>query len=152
MAQVAYELERFAPAKTAPVKRSAVPAVRVVKRVQNIRHIQRMKMIRTLLTVAVLVVLVCGVLQTQATLTEVQSNISSKEAQLTEEQALSAYLNFEFENMSSLNKVEELATGMGFEKITNGQITYFRMEEDNSIQVRENPLQQLLSGIFGEGE
>ncbi len=146
MAQPAYNLDHFAPAHRAAPRRTA-PGVRVAKRAQSARRQQMGKMLRTLLAVMVLVALVSGVLYTQATLTELQSQISALEAQLNEEKSYNYYLTFELDNMTSLKNIEERAQQLGLQRMDNDQIVYFRAEDGSGIEVKENPLNRLLGSI-----
>ncbi|MDL2293909.1 hypothetical protein LJC60_04675, partial [Ruminococcaceae bacterium OttesenSCG-928-D13] len=152
MAEPAYDLERFAPAKQIPAR----PRVRVArgeKEAKTARRQQVMRMVRTMLGVAVMVALVCGVLYTQTQLAELSKNITSAKNELNEEKSLNAYLTFEMDNMTSQKNIEERAAALGLEKMDNGQVYYFRVEEGNGIQVRENPFARMLtnlqSGIAG---
>ncbi|MGD9559523.1 MAG: hypothetical protein AB7V55_02835 [Oscillospiraceae bacterium] len=137
MAQVAYELERFAPA--AP----KAPRVRVAKAPRTARQSQFAKMLRTLLAALVVVLLVSGVLYTQTTLNELQRGIVKANKALLEEESLHAWLTFELENTTSMKNIEERAQELGLEKMNNGQVTYFRAEDGNTLQVRENPLMRI---------
>ena len=141
MAQVAYDLERFAPA------RAVRPRVRVAKQAKKertARVAQIWKMLRALLGVLVLVFLVSAVLYTQAAVTEVTTQIADKKQELKEEEALNTYLSFELDNKTSLKSIEETAGDMGLSKVENSQISYFRVEDGNSIQVKEGLFASIL--------
>ncbi len=140
MAQAAYELERFAPAK-----RGEAPRVRVAGRQVDARREQRVKMVRTLLAGLVVVLLVCAVLYTQTVAAELQGEITSRQKQLAEQKALGTWLNFELDNMSSLKNIEAQAKALGMEKIGGSQITYFRASEENSVSVKEDALSNLFA-------
>lgn len=144
MAQVAYNLEHFAPARNTARPR---PGLRVAKkrRAQRARPVWRM--VRTLLAVSLLMALVCAVLYTQTTVNELQRDIARMEKRMTEEEALNAHLTFQLENMTSLKGIEERAVEMGMEKVSNGQITYYRVDDGGSIEVKENPLARLFEQI-----
>lgn len=141
MEQAAYDLSRFETSDRRPI-----PRVHVAKRESNARQKQIFAMLRTLLTVMLFVGMVSAVLYTQATITELQGEITQAEKQLAEEKSLNAYLSFELDNMTSLKNIEQTASSMGMEKINNGQIVYFRSEEGDIIQVREG----LMSKLFGK--
>lgn len=146
MAEVAYELERFAPQK----KKAAAPPPKVQlapKKQPNARRATLLRMARTLVCVLVLVALVSGVLYTQASLTELQTSIAKTEKQLAEEKALNAYLSFELDNMTSLKNIEERAAQMELGHTTGEQVSYFRTDDGENIQVRENPLVSLFDNI-----
>jgi len=143
LAQVAYELERFAPS---PARKPAVRVVRKPREEQKPKG-QIAKMVRTLLAALVVVVLVFGVLATQTSLNELQRGITSANKELTEQEALYAHLNFELENMTSMKNVEERAAELGLEKVSGGQVNYFRAEAGNTIEVKENPFTSLFKNL-----
>lgn len=141
MGEHAYQLERFATPAKQPQQR---PRVRVAKgRARTVSPVGRM--VRTLLTALVLVVLVGGVLYTQATITELQGQISTVNKQYTEEKAMYAYLNYELEGMTNIRNVEERAAELGLVKINANQQTYVRVSEGDVIEVKENALVTLLN-------
>ena len=137
MAETAYDLHRFAPRESKPDKQERKPKVRVAKSHSNTAK-QVFKMVRTLLTVGLLVVLVCGVLYTQTTITELQSQVSQKEQDLVEQEALHAYLNFELESMTTPRAIEQRAAELGLVPMNSNQISYIQVEEGDQIQVRES--------------
>lgn len=146
MAQVAYDLERFAPSQ----RPTARPRVRVavakrgqIQREKTERQKQTARMLRVLVAGVLLVILVSGVIYTQVTLSELQKQIASQKKVLQDEESLSAYLNFEMENMTNMKIIEEKAGEMGMEKAGSGQIIYFRAEDDDTIKVKEGPLATL---------
>lgn len=144
MAQAAYDLERFA---TRARPANARPRMRVAKgekAAKTARQQQVLRMVRILALVAVLVGLVCAVLYTQAQLTEVTHEITKKEAALNEEKSLNAWLTFELDNMTSLKNIEERAAELDLKKMDNGQINYFKVEDNNGIQVKESPIARML--------
>lgn len=134
MAEPAYELQRFAPRAEKPEPK---PRVRVAKQRANTAK-PVFRMIRTLLAVAFIVVLVCGVLYTQTTVTELQSQISDKNQELVEEEALYAYLSFELESMTTQRNIEQRAEELGLVPINSNQITYVQVEDGEQIEVRDN--------------
>ncbi len=146
MAEIAYELQRFAPREEKPERK---PVVRVVKKPSGTAK-QVFRMIRTLLTVGLLVSLVCGVLYTQTSLTELQSEISSKTQELVDQEAMYAYLSFELESKTTPRAIEQRAGELGLVPMNSNQITYVQVEEENPIQIRQGPLAGL-DQQFGAG-
>ncbi len=138
MAQVAYDLEHFAP----KVKKSKVIKVSTVSRKDVEHKMQLMRMMRMLFCAMVLVGLISAVLYTQATVTELQAQITQMEKELVEEEALYAYLSFEMDNKSSVRNIEKSASDMGLVRMNSGQVTYFRVDENNGIQLKKNPIEQ----------
>ena len=139
MAELAYNLEHFA-----PQTKRRTPEVRVAKRAISARKIQFLRMVRTLFGVTMLVLLVCSVLYTQATVTELQTQIADRKQELVEEEALYAYLSFELDNKTSVKSLEESAANMGLARMTGEQVIYFRVGETEGIHVRENPFSRIL--------
>jgi cell division protein FtsL len=154
MAEVAYDLSRFAPTRRKPRHDTgdAVTRLRVQKRVSAAklqRRRQVMGMVRTLMAVLLLLALVCAVLYTQTRLTELSREITDTEAELKEEKALNAYLTFELDNMTTLKNIEDKAAELGMERVSNDQIAYYRVEDSNGIRVRGSPLAALFDTLKG---
>ena len=145
MAEVAYELSRFAP-REQEEKDIKPPRVRVAKQRGKATK-QVFKMVRVLLTVGLFVVLVCGVLYTQTTVTELQSEISGMDQELVEQEALYAYLSFELESMTTPRAIEQRAGEMGLVQLNSNQITYVQVEEGDQIEVREGAFSGVLERI-----
>ncbi len=151
MAQVAYDLSRFAPPQT-----QRPPRVRVMKREKRQRSAhaaQLWKTARLLLGAVVLGVLVCALLYTQAAVTEVTAQIAEKKTELKEEEANNTYLSFELENKTSLKSIEDAALAMGMSKVDGAQISYFKVGDDDAIRVKEGAIsaffQSIWDGIVG---
>lgn len=138
MAQVAYDLERFA-----RQSRGSAPRVRVAKRVRSERQKQIFRMARMLVGALVLVFMVCSVLYTNARITEVQSDIAGAQKALTEQEALNHYYTFELDNQTSLSGLEGRAEAQGLERADSARTQYFRVEENGGIEVKQNTFMQL---------
>ena len=147
MADVAYEFERFAAKTKAPVQKSRlkVAVKENAVKVKNENRAQLMKTVRTLLAAMVVVVLVCGVLYTQTNISELQSQIDTQNQALLEEESLYAYLSFELESMTNVRNVEQRAAEMGLVEMNSSQITYVRVDDEAEIEVRQDPIDKLLS-------
>lgn len=143
MAQVAYELERFA-----QNSRPAAPRLRVAqKRQHSEAKAQTLRMLRTLALIVTVLLLVCSVLYTQAKLAELQSRISSTQKQLLQEQADYTYLTYELESKTNIRNIEERAQQLGLQKIDAGQFVYVRMEDSESVIIKKDPLSGLFSSV-----
>lgn len=141
MAQVAYDLNHFAPG------REPKPRVRVAKSAKQQRSARAAQVWRTarlMLGAVVLVFLVCAVLYTQAAVTEVTTEIATKKQELKEEESYNTYLTFELDNKTSLKSIEEAAADMGLSKVNSNQITYFRVEDGDGIQVKQGVFASIL--------
>lgn len=141
MGESAYQLERFA----APAKQQQRPRVRVAERTKRAKASPVARMVRTMVTAVVLVVLIGGVLYTQATITELQGQISTRSKELVEEEALSAYLTYELEGMTNIRNVEQRARELGLAEINKNQQAYVRVEDGEQVEVKENALVTLFN-------
>ncbi len=146
MAETAYELQRFAPREEKAPRRAVVQVAKPHTGTAK----QVFRMLRTLLTVGLLVSLVCGVLYTQTTMTELQSEISSKNQELVDQEAMYAYLSFELESKTTPRAIEQRAGELGLVPMNSNQITYVQVEEGNPIEIRKGPLDGL-NQQFGAG-
>lgn len=140
MAQIAYELERFAPAE----KRADI---RVAKRsrVKKPDAARGIRIFANGILITMVVMLACGVLYTQTTLNELQGKIDTQKKEFTEQQALNAYLTLEMENISNIKDIEDKAISMGMVKMNGNQITYIQVEEGESIEIKETGLAKMFS-------
>ncbi len=142
MAEIAYQLERFAPReKEPPVRVRVAPKTR--SRSKGARQILRM--VRVLVCSLVMVVLVCGLLYTQASITELQGQISDQQKALTEEEALYNYLSYELEGVTNIRNVEQRAAELGLAKVNANQLSYVRVADGEKIEVKESGLDALLN-------
>lgn len=142
MAQAAYNLEHFAPA------RKQQPRVRVAKTVRKQHSAQRKqfnKSVRMISAVLVFVAMLSGVLYTQAAVTEVTTQIAERKQDIKEEEAFNTYLSFQLDNKTSLKNIEEAAVQMGLAKVDSGQISYFRVKDGSDIEVKDSFFTTLLN-------
>ncbi len=139
MAEVAYDLQHFAPKKKV---NQGKPRLTVVQKKQgNAKKI--LLAFRNWLVFGVLVSLVCSVLYTQTVVTELQTQISQKGQELVEQEALNAYLSFELESMTSPKAVEQRAAELGLVPMSSNQITYIQVQKGNEIEVAPSFLEEI---------
>ena len=145
MANEAYDLSRFATSRTAPVQSKKQPKVRLVENRDRLRRTQQIKKAAAIMLSSVfLLALVAGVINTQTTITELQSSIATQNKLLSDEQALNVHLTFELDSKTNLKNIEERASQLGLVKLENSQKTYIRNLEENQIEVHPNGLMQMV--------
>ncbi|WP_418667574.1 cell division protein FtsL [Allofournierella sp.] len=129
MAQAAYDLERFEHREREPKAR--VRAVQGAKKPSRFNaHTAKLAAVT-----AILVTLVCGLLYSQATLTELTGDIQATQRELVEAQSEYNYLSSVLDSKTGLKNVEEIATTqLGLMKLDRSQITYFSLDGESSIR------------------
>lgn len=142
MANPAYDFTRFAPKTEAPAR----PQVRVVKPRRKTREkaLAKLRTVGTVLCVLAIVALACGVLQTQTTIAQLQTDIAEQNKLAVEEEALGAFLTYELDSQTNLKNVEKRAAELGLVKMEKSQVTYVQAEAQNQIEVNQNALTQWL--------
>ncbi len=128
MAQAAYDLERFAgrPLETKP-------RMRAVEGKKQKLKISAEK-IKVIAVCVVMVGLTAGLLESQATLTELTTQIQSTQRQLVNAQSDYNYLSGVLDSKTSLKNVEQIATTqLGLMKLDKSQITYVTLESESTI-------------------
>ena len=145
MAQVAYDLERFAerPLETKPRMR----AVQGKKQAMKISA----QAYKTVAVSCVMVMLTVGLLQSQATLTQLTGQIQKTNQQLINAQSDYNYLSGVLDSKTNLKNVEQIAARLGLMKLDKSQITYVTLESESTIQRPESGLERiwnLLSSSF----
>lgn len=145
MAQTVYDFARFEPQpKVLPQPK---PVVKVSKGRGKAAKEQTRRMLRIMLFCSVLVALVCGVLYTQTTVTELQSQIASAQNNLVEQQILGSYLNSELEKMVNLRNIDERAQQLGLVMVDSSRVNNIRVSEQASLTVKKTALEEILEEI-----
>lgn len=128
MAQAAYDLEMFEDRA-----RPHTPRVRAVKGKKTPARIM-MRRVRMISLCAVMVALICGLLISQAKLTELTGRLQTSQRQLVDAQSQYNYLSGVLDSKTGQKNVEEIATTqLGLMKLDRSQITYFTLDNDNAI-------------------
>lgn len=137
MAQAAYDLERFAdrPLDTKPRMR----AVQGKKQAMKISA----QTYKTVAVSCVMVMLTVGLLQSQATLTQLTSQIQKTNQQLINAQSDYNYLSGVLDSKTNLKNVEQIAAQLGLMKLDKSQITYVTLENESTIQRPESGFKRI---------
>ncbi len=138
MAEPAYDLQHFANKRPPKVEK---PKLKVAsKKRGNVRAVLRV--MRNWLVFSMLVCLTCAVLYTQTVITELQTQISQRNQELVEQEALHAYLSFELESITTPKAVEQRAGELGLVPVSGSQISYVQVNTENEIEVAPGLLEQ----------
>ena len=87
------------------------------------------------LSLAVMLSMVIGIVYTNSQITEITTNISSVQKEITELESEKAYLNFTMESRMSLNEIEEYAVNvLGMVKMDSTQVEYIEIESENKVE------------------
>lgn len=128
----AYDLSQFAPVK----KRE--PKVEVVKTPKKRSGAKTAFSIKTAAYLIVLSLLMSGTVYSRLQLTEVKSQISNCNSDLTEIESENAYLSYQVDSMVSLKNAEEYAVSeLGLIKLDSNQIEYVSLQDENAIEVND---------------
>ncbi|OUN87855.1 MULTISPECIES: hypothetical protein [Eubacteriales] len=138
MAQAAYELERFAD-RPLDVK----PRMRAVQGKKQAMKISA-QAYKTVAVSCVMVMLTVGLLQSQATLTQLTTQIQKTNQQLVNAQSDYNYLSGVLDSKTNLKNVEQIAAQLGLMKLDKSQITYVTLENESTIQRPESGWQRIL--------
>ncbi len=138
MPETAYDLQYFASNKETKQNR---PQLKVVQKKPS-RVGGVLRAFRNWLVFSMFVCLTCSVLYTQTVVTELQTQISQKNQELVEQEALNAYLSFELESMTTPKAVEQRAAELGLVPLSSNQIAYVQVQEENEIEVAPSFLEQ----------
>ena len=134
MVEVAYNLENFA-AKTAEQhdKELKTRSLRIIK---NRRKTKVIAPVKVILASAMAIVISIVMIYSQVVLTELTSEVSFYENQLTELNTEYVRLQGELEATTSIKTLEEAAeTKLGLAKIDSSQVEYVNLTGDDAISV-----------------
>ena len=145
MAQVAYNLEMF---EDRGEKRE--PRIRAVKGKKAAAQLV-MRRIKLAALVVLMIVLVCGLLSSQAMLTELTGKIQNTQHDLVKAQSQYNYLSSVLDSKTSQKNVEEIATTqLGLMKMDRSQITYFSLDNGDMIHRPESAVERI-TGFLSTG-
>ena len=134
MTEVAYNLENFA-AKTAEQqdKELKSSSLRIIK---NRRKVKVVAPVKVIFASALAIVISVIMIYSQVVLTELTSEVSFYENQLTELNTEYVRLQGELEATTSIKTLEEAAeTKLGLAKIDSSQVEYVNLTGDDAISV-----------------
>lgn len=151
MAQTAYELERF---RNRPLKNDQ-PKMRAVRGKKQALKVSAEK-VKVIAVCVIMAGLTMGVLESQATITELTSEIQSTNKALVNAQSDYNYLSGVMDSKTGLKNVEQIATStLGLMKLDKSQITYVALESESLISRPESStkkmtgfLQNFLQGLM----
>ncbi len=128
----------------------SAPRIRVQKGNNNQKLKQRLKQLRTVGVCVVLVSLICGLLYSQATLTELTTELQRTQRQLSMAHSEHDYLQSVMDGKTGVKNVEEIARSqLGLVKIDKSQITYATLEEESVITLPRSGLRKKLEELQG---
>ena len=134
MVEVAYNLENFA-AKTADQHDTELKP-RSLRIIKNRRKTKVIAPVKVILASAMAIVISIVMIYSQVVLTELTSEVSFYENQLTELNTEYVRLQGELEATTSIKTLEEAAeTKLGLAKIDSSQVEYVNLTGDDAISV-----------------
>ncbi|MBQ5328785.1 MAG: cell division protein FtsL [Oscillospiraceae bacterium] len=134
MVEVAYNLENFA-AKTAEQHDTELKT-RSLRIIKNRRKTKVIAPVKVILASAMAIVISIVMIYSQVVLTELTSEVSFYENQLTELNTEYVRLQGELEATTSIKTLEEAAeTKLGLAKIDSSQVEYVNLTGDDAISV-----------------
>ncbi len=138
MAEVAYDLEIFEGRR-----QQRPPRVRAVKGKKPEAKVQHRRFAAAGLVV-LMITLVCGLITSQARITELTGQIQSANQRLVNAQSEYNYLSGVLDSKTGQRNVEEIATTqLGLMKLDRSQITYFSLENDTAIRRPESAAERI---------
>ena len=143
MVEVAYNLENFA-AKTAEQHDTELKT-RSLRIIKNRRKTKVIAPVKVILASAMAIVISIVMIYSQVVLTELTSEVSFYENQLTELDTEYVRLQGELEATTSIKTLEEAAeTKLGLAKIDSSQVEYVNLTGDDAISVARTGGQYLI--------
>ena len=140
MQQAAYDLTTFE-------NREQRPRLRVARSPKAKRRVD-LSGFKIIAVVAVIFSLAWGVLYSRAQVTELTTQISSTESDLSEAKSEYDYLNLQLESRTDLETVEDYAvTQLGLVKVDSSQITYLTLESEDTVVKPESEVTTLLENF-----
>ena len=140
MQQAAYDLTTFE-------NREQRPRLRVARSPKAKRRVD-LSGLKIIAVVAVIFSLAWGVLYSRAQVTELTTQISSTESDLSEAKSEYDYLNLQLESRTDLETVEDYAvTQLGLVKVDSSQITYLTLESEDKVVKPESEVKTLLENF-----
>ena len=129
----AYDLERF-------MDTEEPSRVRVVKTTSDMKKEADRVFVRKVKFLAVLLFLLAAVtVYSSMLLTDTKAKIEDKDTELTELQSKNIYLDYEIENLITLENASEYAEEvLGLVKFSTAQTEYISLEKDSKVVVDED--------------
>ena len=102
------------------------------------------------LMAAVMLALMILLLQSKATLTELNTQVREVQREITDAKSENNYLNSELGERTGMERIEDIAKQQGLMKIDDSQITYVRLEENSVITGGESEVSKV-AAFFQSG-
>lgn len=148
MAKTAHQLNYPAPRRSVVTEEK--PELRVSINVKKRKRKERIKVFGIVITVAVMLFLICGMLYTQSTIAELQTNLNLQTKELAEVNTENRNLTSQLDSKVNLKTIEQQAADLGLVKMENGQKIYIRSQAGNQIIIQQNGLSKILSSAQDE--
>lgn len=153
MQQSAYNFDLFEDhSASSQVRKSGTPSLRAVEggkaKTSQVKkdalHIWVVVMAAVLLALTILLV------QSKATLTELNAMVREEQRTITDEKSKYNYLSSELGRRTEMARIEDIAKQQGLMKVNDSQITYVRLEDDSVITGGETKVDKLTE-LFHSG-
>jgi cell division protein FtsL len=143
MQQAAYDYDSVQRKQAAQQqeKQKELRVVRGGRRKLTLRHAV-MHHAMPIVAMALLVGLAVNLLQSEARITELTSQIQTAKATLVTEQSDYTYYTSTLNNKASIANVEEAASRLGLMKMDDSQITYIRLDNSSVLVRKESTVRQ----------
>ncbi len=152
MQQDAYDFALFEDRSAASaMQRKRVPELRAEKggKTKSSKMKKNAVSVWIVVMVAVLISLTILLVQSKATLTELNTQVRQVQRQITDAKSEYNYLNSEL-GKREMSRIEDIAKQLGLMKVNDSQITYVRLEENSVITGAENEVSRLAE-LFQSG-
>ena len=130
---VAYDLSMYESLlETKPEKQERTQQQAKTVKLKNKRAF---KTALNVLSIAVMVSMIIGIVYTNSQITEITTDISAVQKEITELESEKAYLDFTLESRMSLNEIENYAVNvLGMVKMDSTQVEYIEIESENMVE------------------
>ena len=130
---VAYDLSMYESLlETKPEKQERTQQQAKTVKLKNKRAF---KTALNVLSIAVMVSMIIGIVYTNSQITEITTDISAVQREITELESEKAYLDFTLESRMSLNEIENYAVNvLGMVKMDSTQVEYIEIESENMVE------------------
>lgn len=130
----AYDFERF----------ETRPHVVENKEINKVVRKRNFRTAKLIFITAVLLALVYCVLSGQTKITELNSEITSRQAVLQDEQATGDYLENKVGSSVDMEAVAQYAKSKGMVQMDSAQVKYVTLQNENEIEVQENSIEEII--------
>jgi cell division protein FtsL len=130
---VAYDLSMYESLLEPKHERQARPQQQA--KTVKLKNKRAFKTALNVLSIAVMVSMIIGIVYTNSQITEITTDISTVQKEITELESEKAYLDFTLESRMSLNEIEDYAVNvLGMVKMDSTQVEYIEIESENMVE------------------